>query len=110
MTTVSVKDEYIEIFTALGDVQAAIDLAVQCYAISQITAKVAELKKNEAKYRAKYGMDYPTFCQRIGQDEAWILKIEAAGNKLWEIDLADWEFCHKVIEDWTRKLPTILMM
>ena len=76
MTTVSVKDEYIEILTALGDVQAAIDLAVQCYAISQITAKVAELKKNEAKYRAKYGIDYPTFAQRIGQAQIQMLQAK----------------------------------
>ena len=110
MTTVSIKDEYVEILTAFGDIQIAMDLAVQRYTIEQITTKVAELKNRAATYGAKYGMDYPTFARRITEDEAWIEKIEADGEKLWEIDLADWEFCYKGIEDWTKKLQTILMM
>jgi hypothetical protein len=109
MATVSIKDEYVEILTALGDVQTAMDLAVQRYAIEQITTKISDLKNRAAKYRVKYGMDYPTFCQRLAEDEAWIEKIEADGQMLWEIDFADWEFCYKGIEDWTIKLQTILM-
>ncbi len=109
MVTVPIKDEYVEVLTAFGDLQAAIDLALQRYTIEQITAKVAELRQKDTLYRTKYGLDYPTFAQRISQDETFVHQVEANVNKMWEVDLADWEFCYKGIEDWTQKLQTILL-
>ena len=50
MATVSVKDEYLEILTALGDVQASMDLALQRYAVEQITAKIAALRRKDEQY------------------------------------------------------------
>lgn len=110
MVTVSIKDEYVEVLSVLGDLQAAMDLAIQRYTIEQITAKVAELRQRNAQYQAKYGMDYLAFSQRVSEDEIFINHLELKVNNLWEIDLADWEFCYKGIEDWTRKLQHILLM
>ena len=42
-------------------------------------------------------------------DEEFIKSVEVKISKTWEVDLADWEFCHKGIEDWTRKLQDILL-
>lgn len=109
MTAVAIKDEYARVLSAFGDLQAATDLAVQRYAIEQITAKVAELRQREAKYRAKYGMDYPTFAQRSAEEELFIVEVEAKLEKMWELDLAYWEFCYKGIEDWTQALQSILL-
>jgi len=109
MVTVSIKDEYVEVLSALGDLQVAMDLAIQRYTIEQITAKVAELRQRNAQYQAKYGMDYLTFNQRLSEDEVFIRNLESKVNNLWEIDLADWEFCYKGIGDWTRKLQNILL-
>ncbi|MBE7474851.1 MAG: hypothetical protein HS114_37435 [Anaerolineales bacterium] len=108
MVTVPIKDEYVEVLTVFGNLEAAIDLALQRYTIEQITAKMAELRQKDAAYQAKYKMDYPTFAQRAAKNEKFIEKIETT-NKLWEVDLADWEFCHKGIEDWSRKLQSILL-
>jgi hypothetical protein len=54
-------------------------------------------------------MDYLAFSQRIAEDEKFVNQIEATLDKMWEIDLADWEFCYKGIEDWTKKLQNILL-
>lgn len=109
MLTVSIKNEHAEMLAAFGSPQKSIDLALQRYLIEQITAKVAELRQKEANYQTKYGMDYPTFTQRITEDEDFITQVETNVNKMWEIDLADWEFCYKGIDDWTHKLQTILL-
>ncbi len=45
-------------------------------------------------------MDYSTFLQRSSEDEAFIHCLESNVEKIWKIDLADWEFCHQGIEDW----------
>lgn len=109
MTTVAIDDKYAEVLTALGDLQRAIDLALQRYAIEQITAKIAELRQRDAEYQAKYGLDYPAFAERIAADETFVNQVEAKVGKMWEIDLADWEFCYKGSEDWIQKLQTILL-
>jgi len=65
--------------------------------------------QRNAKYRDKYGVEYPAFCVRISEDEEYVKYIESNISKTWEIDLADWEFCYKGIDDWTRKLQDILI-
>jgi hypothetical protein len=109
MTTVTIPDKYAEALRALGDVQVAVDLALQRYTIEQITAKIAALRQRAHDYEKKYGLDFTTFSQRVAQEEAFVREVEATVNPLWELDLADWEFCVKGVEDWTRTLQTILL-
>src|SRR5216684_7726799 len=59
MTTVTIPDKYAEALRALGDVQMAVDLALQRYTIEQITAKITSLRQRAHGYEAKYGADYP---------------------------------------------------
>jgi Ser/Thr protein kinase RdoA (MazF antagonist) len=109
MVTIAIPDKYAETLRALGDMPAAIDLALQRYAIEQITGKLAELRQREAGYVAKYGLDYPIFAQRAASDENLVHQIETQVSKVWEVDLADWEFCYKGIQDWTQRLQTLLL-
>ncbi|RME69544.1 MAG: hypothetical protein D6784_18265 [Chloroflexi bacterium] len=109
MATVTINDTYAEVLSALGDLQEAIDTALQRYTIEQIGTKIAELQRRDAHYQQKYGMDYHTFSERIAEDESFVNQIEASVSKTWEFDLSDWEFCHKGIEDWIRKLQAILL-
>jgi hypothetical protein len=101
MVTVSIEDKYVEALTAFGDIQAAVGLALQRYTIEQITAKIAQLRQRAAEYQAKYGLDYSTFVHRVAEDESFVHAVETNVSPTWEIDLADWEFCTKGIEDWT---------
>jgi len=110
MITISIKDEYAEVLTALGDLQTACDLALMRYAIEQITAKIAELRARDGKYQVKYGMNYSSFVKCISEDEKFISQLEEKIEKTWEIDLADWEFCHQGIKDWKEQLQNILQV
>jgi glycerol dehydrogenase-like iron-containing ADH family enzyme len=80
MLTVSIKKEYADILTTFGEPQKAIDLALQRFSIEQITTKIAELRQKEAVYQLKYGMDYPTFTQRIAEDELFINQVKASAS------------------------------
>lgn len=109
MTTIAVQQKYADILTTFGDLQESVNTALQRYTIEQITSKVNELRQRNAKYRDRYGDEYPVFYVHISEDEKYVEHIESNVNKMWEIDLADWEFCYKGIDDWTRKLQDILM-
>jgi hypothetical protein len=95
MMNVAVQDKYAETLSLMGDLDTAVNSALQRYTIEQITNKIAELRQQEEKYRRKYGMDYAAFVQQTAVNEKFITQVEREICKTWEIDLADWEFCHK---------------
>ncbi len=106
-----INSSYAELLPSFNDdLQSAVDAALQRYLIDEIAAKIASLKKKEKLFQLKYGYDYKTFSQRTAEDEEYINQIENNISKLWESDLADWEFCAKGIEDWTKKLQNILLL
>ena len=110
MTTIAVQDKYAEVLATFGDLQDSINIALQRYTIEQITTKINELRRRNVKYREQYGLDYPVFYRRIANDEKFVEYIESDVSKTWEIDVADWEFCYKGMNDWTRKLQDILLI
>lgn len=109
MTTVTVHNKFTDILASFGDLQESVNAAVQRYAIEQITNKITELRRKDEEYQKKYGLEYSTFVKRTGEDEEFVKSVEANITKTWEMDLADWEFCHKGVEDWTKKLQDILL-
>jgi len=106
MVTVAIKEVYIDLLRNFGDISTEIDLALKRHAIEQITQKIAELRQRELSYQTKYGLTYTQFKQHLIEDEAFVIQIETHVNKLWELDLADWEFCYQGINDWTHQLQT----
>jgi hypothetical protein len=109
MQSISIKDEYAELFSTLGDLQATIDMALQRYALETITQKINELRYQDEGYSVKYGMGYADFSTKTSTDIKFVNHVEHSIEKTWEIDLANWEFCHRGIEDWMQKLQTILL-
>ena len=109
MTTVTVSDKFTEILVSFGDLQDSVNAALQRYTIDQLTTKINELRRKDEGYQKKYGVEYFAFAKRVGEDEDFVKNVETNISKTWELDLADWEFCHKGIEDWTKKLQDILL-
>jgi hypothetical protein len=109
MVSVSVQDKFIEILSSFGDLQESVNVALQHYTIDQIAARINELRRREDQYKTRYGLEYPLFSKRMAEDRAFVENVESTISKTWEVDLADWEFCHKGIEDWTTKLQDILL-
>ncbi len=109
MTTVTVHNKFTEVLASFGDLQESVNVAVQRYTIEQVANKITELRRKDEEFQKKYGMDYSAFARRTGEDVGFVKNLEAGISKTWEMDLADWEFCHKGVEDWTKKLQDILL-
>jgi hypothetical protein len=106
---VIIPNKYVEILTPFGRIEQAVETALRRYTIEQISTKISELRQRDEVFQKKYGLDYETFVQRTAVDEAFVSHIEATINKTWEADLAEWEFCHQGVEDWTQHLRNILL-
>ena len=109
MTTVSVQDKFTEILAFFGDLQESVNAALQRYTIDQITTKINELRHRDEEYKKKYGLEYFAFSKRMAEDEDFLKNVESGISKTWEVDLSEWEFCHKGSDDWTKKLQDILL-
>lgn len=107
MMTIPVQEKYVNVLTTFGDIHTVIDTAVRRYTLERITTKITELRQRDVSYQAKYGMEFPQFAKRTAEDEAFVTHIETTISKLWENDFADWEFCYKGVQDWTRTLQSI---
>jgi hypothetical protein len=106
---VSIPDKYVKVLTPLGKIEEAVEMALRRYTIEQVTTKISELRQRDLVFQKKYGLDYETFVERIAVDEAFVSQIEETISKIWEVDLAEWEFCYKGVEDWTQHLRSILL-
>ncbi len=109
MFTVTIQEKYADTLRAFGDLQEAVNLALQRYTIDQVTAKIAELRKQDAAFQEKYALDYTEFARRVATEESFVQGLEERELKTWEIDLAEWEFCHKGAQDWTERLQSLLL-
>ena len=108
MVTVAIDNRYVELFNILGGIQESADLAMQRFVVEQITSKIADLKRQDAVFAKKYGMNYDLFLKNLESVE-FVKKTEATITKTWEEHLIDWEFCHKGVGDWTRELQGVLL-
>lgn len=106
---IAVPERYIEILSPLGKLEEIVSRALQRYAIDRIANRIAELRQRDQDFQAKYDCSYKTFVERTASDEEFIQEVETAISKTWELDLAEWEFCHKGIEDWTQRLQAVLL-
>ena len=50
MINIAIKEDYAEILGSFGDLQSAINLAVQRYTIEKINTKIDELKQKNLYY------------------------------------------------------------
>ena len=110
MMTVAIREQYADALSVLGNFEESVNIALQRFVIERITAKISELRRREREYRNRYGCDYSEFSRRVAEDAEFLEHIESDVSKLWENDLADWEFCHKGVRDWAKKLQNILLM
>ncbi len=110
MQTILVKEKYLETLSALGNVETEVEHALQRYTVEQVAAKITQLRQRAQGYEERYRLSYAAFVEQTSQDEAFVQALEATGHTMWEIDLAEWEFCQKGVEDWTRQLHAILQV
>ena len=84
--------------------QKSFDLSME-----KMKSTFTNMGMKEEELEKKYGLEFSAFVKRTSEDEEFVKTVEANTSKTWEADLADWEFCHKGIEDWTKKLQDILL-
>ena len=106
---VAIQDKFAAGSCAFGRLGQAIDIALRRYAIEQIASKVTELQRRDQEFARRYGCDYETFKSRSACDAQFIAEVERNISKTWELDLAEWQFCHEGACDWTQRLQEILL-
>jgi len=108
MTTVSIKNVYLDLMTAMGRVDVIVEEAVRKYLIDTCVQKFEKAREKSQGFERKYGYPYADFCLLISDDT----KLAGIEEKYptWEADYMEWEYWEKESKEWKAKLEDILMI
>ncbi len=101
---VAIQDRFAQMLAPLGDLRQTVDTALRRFAIEQITTKMIELWRRDQEFAVRYGCDYEAFKRRSARDAQFVADVECNISKIWELDLAEWQFCHEGVRDWSQRL------
>jgi hypothetical protein len=107
MTTVTIKNNYLEMLSAIGRVESIVEEAVRKYLIDKCVERLEKAKLKIREFEKRYNCQYPDFCLTIS-DENQLEEIEK-NHPTWEADHAEWEYWQKEREEWKAKLEDILI-
>ncbi len=107
MATVSIKNVYLEMLSAIGRVDSIVEEAVRKYLIDNCVQRVEKAKSKTGEFEKRYNCRYLDFRLTVS-DEKQFEKIEKE-HPTWEADLEEWEYWQKELEEWKAKLEDILM-
>jgi len=105
MTTVTIKNNYLEMLSAIGRVESIVEEAVRKYLIDKCVERLEKAKLKIVEFEKRYNCQYPDFCLTIS-DENQLGKIEKK-HPTWEADFVEWEYWQKEREEWKTKLEII---
>lgn len=106
MVTVSIKEAYVD---ALEPLDRSVDEAMRRLAIERAAQQIARLRRKIRNWEEKYQCRYDLFAYRTATDEAFVTELDAQpATQQWEADIMVWEFYTQELDQWHKRLQTIL--
>jgi len=107
MSTIAIKESYMDTLRLFGEVDELLDEAVEQYLIDRIVRRIKRTRDETQAFEKLYGMDYATFAERVQLDGDYYHQVNQS-NPLWEQDMLAWEYWDAEAREWTEKLGDIL--
>jgi hypothetical protein len=107
MSTIAIKESYVNTLRLFGEVDELLDEAVEQYLIDRIVERIKRARAEVQAFEKLYGTDYATFAERVQLDEDYYNQVNK-NNLLWEQDMLTWEYWDAETREWTEKLDDIL--
>ena len=107
MSTIAIKESYMDTLRLFGEVDELLDEAVEQYLIDRIVQRIKRARAQVQAFEKLYGTDYAPFAERVQLDEDYYNQVNRS-NPLWEQDMLAWEYWDAEAREWTEKLDDIL--
>lgn len=107
MSTITIRESYIDTLRLFGEVNELLDEAVEQYLIDRIIERIKRAREEIQAFEKLYGMDYATFAERIQLDADYYNQVNQS-NPLWEQDMLTWEYWDAEAREWAERLNSIL--
>jgi len=84
MSTITVKESYMDTLRLFGEVDELLDEAVEQYLIDRIVQRIKRARAQVQAFEKLYGTDYATFAERAQLDEDYYnsIKVIHCGNRI----------------------------
>ena len=107
MSTIAIKESYVNTLRLFGEVDELLDEAVEQYLIDRVVERIKRARAEVQAFEKLYGTDYATFAERVQLDADYYNQVNQS-NPLWEQDMLTWEYWDAEAQEWTEKLDDIL--
>ena len=106
MVTVQIKDAFADV---LAPLEQSVDDALRRLATERANRQIAELQLKVKRWEDKYKCSYELFAYRTATDELYVKELNAnSATAQWEADLTAWEFYATELDEWRKRLQSIL--
>jgi len=107
MSTIAIKESYMNTLRLFGKVDELLDEAVEQYLIDRVVGRIKRARSEVQAFEKLYGTNYATFAERVQLDADYYNQVNQ-NNPLWEQDMLTWEYWDAEAREWTEKLDDIL--
>jgi hypothetical protein len=96
-----------ELLQFIGNPETIVINALRRYLLDVCWQKIELAEQQVAAYEHGYGMNYPTFNQKITTDENFLDRINQS-HPMWEADAIEWFYRLEEIQTWQKRLEKVL--
>jgi hypothetical protein len=106
MVTVHIREVYAQILEPL---EQNVEEALRHLAIERANQHIAELQQKVRVWEEKYHCCFDLFAYRTATDEAFVMELNTdPDTQQWEADVMAWEFYATELNEWYKRLQSIL--
>ncbi len=108
MSTVAIRDEFVELLSVLGDVESEVDDALRRYLLDRASERMEHCRKEIRHFEQVYGRSFDDFTTTITSEDNPLLDQIERQHLTWEADYNAWETYVQELERWKKRLSDLL--
>ena len=105
-TSLNLDTRYVDVLSALGNLEETLQEAVRSYAVKHVGERIAELQHEISGFQKRYGLPYEKFYAQVTSDEEFVAQLRQS-HPTWERDLNSWEYYVEELSEWLGRLERI---
>ena len=106
-TSLNLDTRYVDVLSALGNLEETLQEAVRSYAVTQIGERIVKLQHEISGFQKRYGLSYVEFYAQVTSDEEFVTRLRQS-HPTWERDFNSWEYYIEELHEWLGRLESIL--
>jgi|GEM_PF-6837968 len=108
MSNVSIRNEFVELLSVLGDVESEVDDALRRYLLDRASERLEHCRKEIRHFEQIYSRSFDDFASALASENSAFLDEVEGQHPTWEADYNTWETYVQEFERWKKRASDLL--